>query len=248
MGKIKAFNHKKDEIDHFADIPAYIIAGLIAFIFIVLVRHLWPSHLPFRTFEFFDKCNLNGALIACKWMFLWVGSITLLSSFLGLNSKFENINAEKGLLEGMLISLKAGIFEELYFRWLMFMVGMVTVQIVNWIFLGFMGLYPIEWLNTHVVVPIADFMTFYQVSEILRTTPWFIAAGILAALAQFRDGHKYLGIIGFINSWYIGLFLFYIMLTYGLVPAIIVHILYDMIYFFVRYLDCVLERKLEIHK
>jgi hypothetical protein len=38
------------------------------------------------------------------------------------------------------------------------------------------------------------------------------------------------------------MFFFYLMFTYGLVAAIVVHFLYDALIFFVRYLDEVIER------
>ena len=74
-------------------------------------------------------------------------------------------------------------------------------------------------------------------SSLLATTPWFVGAALLSANAMFRNGHKYQGPIGIVNSWYIGMFLFWIMFQFGLIVAIIVHILYDVIVFTVKHLD-----------
>ena len=49
--------------------------------------------------------------------------------------------------------------------------------------------------------------------------------------AFFRDGHRYQGPIGVLNSWFAGMFLFWIMFTYGLPAAILVHFMYDFLIF-----------------
>jgi len=71
---------------------------------------------------------------------------------------------------------------------------------------------------------------------------WAIGSARLAAAAKFRAGHAYLGLVGYINSWYIGMFLFWIMFQYGLLAAIVVHFLYDLIIFVIGYIDRVQER------
>lgn len=49
-----------------------------------------------------------------------------------------------------------------------------------------------------------------------------------------RNGHAYQGWFGTINSWFLGLYFFYIMLTHGLLAAIVVHFTYDFIIFTIR--------------
>ncbi|HMO22056.1 MAG TPA: hypothetical protein PKC98_13950, partial [Candidatus Melainabacteria bacterium] len=65
---------------------------------------------------------------------------------------------------------------------------------------------------------------------------------LISANSRFRDGHKYQGFLGWVNSWFLGMVFFYMTLTYGLVAAIAVHFLYDMIIFLVIYIDMVIER------
>jgi hypothetical protein len=47
-----------------------------------------------------------------------------------------------------------------------------------------------------------------------------------------------------VNSWFLGMVLFYIMFHYGLLSAIIVHFIYDFIIFTIRAIDCLCERSI----
>jgi hypothetical protein len=58
---------------------------------------------------------------------------------------------------------------------------------------------------------------------------WAVGMGALSANTHFREGHKYLGPLGYWNSWAAGWFLFYVMFEYGIPAAIAVHFLYDFI-------------------
>jgi len=117
-----------------------------------------------------------------------------------------------------------------------------AVFLNNWI-ISSVGAHVPEYLQVHVFGPIANWFTLGLLeSWLLTPSLWHIGAGMLAANGAFRDGHKYLGLIGFLNAWFIGMFFFYLMFTYGLVAAIVVHFLYDALIFFVRYLDEVIER------
>lgn len=100
-----------------------------------------------------------------------------------------------------------------------------------------------EYLQVHLFGPVANFFTLGLLSDQL-TNPanWAIGAAIIASNGFFRDGHKYLGWFGFLNSWFIGMFFFYLMFTYGLPAAILVHFIYDFLIFTVRYVDEAIER------
>ena len=56
---------------------------------------------------------------------------------------------------------------------------------------------------------------------------WGIGAGMLAANAFFRDGHKYQGNFGMVNSWFIGMYMFHILFTYGLPECMFAHFAYN---------------------
>ena len=155
----------------------------------------------------------------------------------------ENVYAEEYLRQGFWVSARAGVFEEIIFRWIFFYALIPWITLVNWLFLGFAGLDVLKWLFEHVLGPVANFATLGKLAPYLAGgASWAVGSALLSANGMFRNGHKYLGLFGFINSWFIGMFLFYIMFRYGLPVAIAVHFLYDLLIFVIRYLDAVIER------
>lgn len=96
---------------------------------------------------------------------------------------------------------------------------------------------PIYWFVGDVLIPIANFATFRQLEPILigGGTTLFVM-GIFTANSWFRDGHKYQGLIGLINSWYVGMVLIYATVTYGLLTAIALHAIYDVTFAVTKYL------------
>ena len=76
--------------------------------------------------------------------------------------------------------------------------------------------------------PLVDWTTFgYLTKHIFSETGWYVGAAMLYSNAFFRDGYKYQGLMGVINSWFIGMFLFWVTFNYGLPAAILIHFLYD---------------------
>jgi len=51
----------------------------------------------------------------------------------------------------------------------------------------------------------------------------------------YRDGHKYQGLVGWINSWYVGLVLLSAMVHYGFFTALLIHLLYELEFIAVGY-------------
>jgi hypothetical protein len=137
------------------------------------------------------------------------------------------------LVAGTLVSLHAGILEELVYRWAAFYAAIISVKIGDFLLGGFMFPHGLTWVfHNYVVGHIVNFTTFGFLNDfIFHPTTWAIGAGMIAVNATFRDGHKYQGFWGFWNSWFCGMYLFYVMFTYGLPAAIITHFLYDFIIF-----------------
>ncbi len=75
---------------------------------------------------------------------------------------------------------------------------------------------------------VIHYSTFTLMDPVFQSnlTPLFLF-GSVAANATFRDGHKYQGLFGFVNSWFCGMVLLYATITYGLWTAVVVHALYD---------------------
>ncbi len=96
---------------------------------------------------------------------------------------------------------------------------------------------PIYFLFGEILIPIANWTTFGMMEPILtdRSTPLFLF-GIFAANIAFRNGHKYLGPVGYVNSWYIGMVLVYATMTYGILTAIVLHAIYDIIIGVLKYI------------
>ena len=117
------------------------------------------------------------------------------------------------------------------------------LAILNWIFFGFAGLGLIELLQVHILGPIANWATLGLLERYIdNPANWLIGAALMSSNSMFRNGHRYLGWFGFINSWFIGMFMFYLLFKYGLVACIVVHFVYDLLIFFVRYVDKFIER------
>ncbi len=102
-------------------------------LFVMLIKWIWPSATPFGTFDFWKE-NQIGAGIKASWaIFLWGGVITSLFAFT-LNKKSLNHKAEDILTGGIVISVIAGVLEEIVFRWTIFLVGIIGAQVTNFIF------------------------------------------------------------------------------------------------------------------
>ncbi len=222
----------------------FITTAFRCFIVAAVLLYIWPGLLPFGLFDLWKVQGNWTQWLHTAWpIFAWGGGVTALISLITRNKAEENAVAESNFIKGLKVSVLAGLLEEVAFRWAIFCCTCIGVQILNFILFGFMGFGLVELLQIYILGPIANFFTLGLLSEyLLSTSSWFIGAGILAANAKFRDGHKYLGWFGYVNSWFIGMFMFYLLFRYGVLAAIVVHFVYDALIFFVCYLDQCLER------
>ncbi|HKX73490.1 MAG TPA: hypothetical protein VJM32_05725 [Candidatus Saccharimonadales bacterium] len=128
---------------------------------------------------------------------------------------------------GMYTSVRAGVLEELIFRWLLVLSAPTALTIINWITLGL-----VKWVHTHWLLPLANWATLGILEpQLSDANNWVMAAAILYAAGAFRNGHAYLGFFGFINSWFIGMVMFYLVFNHGIITAIVAHFVYDAIIF-----------------
>lgn len=212
------------------------------------VKWLAPNAIPFDLLQFwYARGNWYEWLLASWPILLWAVGVTILVSMLTTNGRTENHHAEGLFLRGTLVSLWAGVIEELNYRWVIFFTSIVLVKILNFFFFGFAGFGVLETLYVHVSGPVADFFTLGKLHSVIGdTTTWAAGAGLLTANGFFRDGHKYQGWIGWINSWFIGMFMFWLLFEYGLTACILVHFVYDFFIEVIRYADRCIERAKEI--
>ncbi|MBY0359716.1 MAG: CPBP family intramembrane metalloprotease [Candidatus Obscuribacterales bacterium] len=223
---------------------AWIIQALVIALF-VAVLHLFFPH-PYSFMELWQtKGTLPQWLLDSKPILYWALGFTLFVAATTKNTWRENHNAEEFLQRGLWVSLRAGVMEEIVFRWLIFMASIILAQIFDFILGGFLferGL--LRFANEEFLLPLADYVTNGLLHNVLSNKDtWYIATAVLLANAKFRDGHKYQGFFGLVNSWFIGMYMFYLLFTYGLLACIAVHFTYDAIIFLIRYIDRVIERR-----
>jgi hypothetical protein len=223
---------------------SWISCGVSSFLFVLIVQWLWPKTIPFGTFEFWKDNRILEGVLASYPIFVWGSGVTLIFAVITRNRPSVNRNAEDLLINGAVTSIIAGVFEEMIFRWVIFLSGIVAVKVSNFLFFGFIGLGIPQWLQVNIIGPVVNFMTLGKMKWLIIDMGWAVGAAAIAANAKFRAEHAYLGFFGLVNSWIIGFFLFWVMFNYGLITSIIVHFLYDLLIYVVRYLDASIERKM----
>jgi len=87
-----------------------------------------------------------------------------------------------------------------------------------------------------ILVWIIHYTTFGLMDSVLYGShDTLFVFGAIAANTLFRDGHKYQGPLGIVNSWYCGMAMLYAMMTYGLWTAVVIHVLYNITIDIVRF-------------
>lgn len=227
----------------------WIFQSMIILLFLVFVNWIWTSAFPIGLWDFWhiSEESAKNALYESIPIFIWGGSVTFIA---GLFKTFEKRildEAHEILQKGFLVSLIAGVFEEIIFRWILFFSAIIGVQISNFLFFGFLG----EWAELpriiywYIAAPITNFFTGFHLDWLLYDKGWIVGAAACSANAKFRTEHAYLGTIGWLNSWFIGFFLFWIMFKFGLPAAILVHFLYDMIIFAIIWFHAISRKALQ---
>lgn len=219
----------------------WVKSSLYAIPLIVLTSWLFPEFLPFSTAEIwsFHGTGLVDWLKLGVPVFAWGGAVTLLvvlvnrPTAVGPWERLVAPTKAQRFYNGFILSVWAGVAEEIGFRWLLFLSSYISVFIINFLIFGWLGFGVSEWLYVHVLGPLANFTTLGHLAPWLNGPDWTLGAAILAANAFFRDGHSYLGPLGYVNSWFMGMFFFFVMLTHGLLAAVVIHFVYDLIVFWI---------------
>ena len=199
---------------------------------------IWPRVIPFQILELW---RVHGSpvswLTATLPLFAWGVGTTALIIFHKRKSPMQMpFFPEDILREGAVISAAAGIAEEITFRWLFFFESIILLKAANFLFFGFLGFGILEWVHLHVLGPVANFTTFHFLENfVFHSSGWAVGAGMLASNASFRNGHGHLGSLALMNSWCLGMYLFWITFAFGLPIAILAHFLYDFLIYGVVY-------------
>lgn len=239
-----AINFRDMENQVAAHVYAHSIQIGFFFLFVAVIQFFISDATPYGMFDLWKSTGtLTEWLTIGIPIFIWAVVVNGWQCYRTYNDPIQNRHAERILHGGFMISAAAGIFEEMLFRWVLFMAMIILTQVVNFIFFGFLGFGIPELVFNYILGPVANFFTLGYLSEYLtRPEIWYIGSGLIAANTKFRDGHKYQGFLGWLNSWFLGMFFFYMTLNYGLLSAIVVHFAYDMVIFLVIYIDMVIER------
>lgn len=229
-------------------------AVLITLPILLFLKWLMPDVIPFGVFEFWklNPLNILGAMISFYPLLIYGFGVQFLFSVFRNHNHSDLQDAEEHFGMGVLISAMAGFFEELLFRWIYFLSAMIGLQVANFLCFGFISWMFGDWfswvelprlLYTYILIPLADFFTLGYLHSLLVTTPWWIGAAIISTNGRFRNEHAYLGIYGYINSWYGGMIFYVVVFSYGLPAAMCLHFLYDVCVFWGSYVAKVLHRK-----
>jgi hypothetical protein len=198
--------------------------GLLVFFFIL--RHFWGEYMLLDLGDLKGKGGVSFSGLGHIWWFgLWALAAGILSAIVSSNTIYVD-DKPTAMLKGWWLSINAGIWEELIYRWLLFVTSMVVLPFLNYITLGL-----VKWFFGTLFVPFANFMSFHSLEAQLHYGPWFFGAALVSAAADFRKAHNHLGPLGAVNAWFLGLLLFYVMFHYGIFTAIVAHILYDLVVF-----------------
>ena len=216
----------------------YLVAAFSSLLTIAIVQGVWPGVIPFETFAAWrTKGSVADWLIAGWPILAWgfgLQSLILLVHWNDrfMSDRFDGMAPGQIFAAGAIISVKAGVLEEIAFRWLIFYAQIVWMKVGNFLIFGFLGFGVGCFLHLNLVGPIANVMTLGGLHAwLFHPAGWAVGAAIIATNGFFRDGHAYQGWFGLVNSWFAGMFLFWMMFTYGLPAAILIHFLYDFIIF-----------------
>jgi hypothetical protein len=172
------------------------------------------------------RSDVVGGLAWVWPLFVWGALITALTVVASFRVTVRpQLYPGQVFARGTWLSLHAGFYEELIFRCLLFLTMVPVLTALNWVTFG-----GIRWLYESVLIPIADFVTLGLLEpQLENASVWVLGAAILTVNGQFRNGHSYLGLFGWVNSWFIGMAMFYLVFNYGLWAAMAAHVLYDLI-------------------
>jgi len=222
------------------DIPWYAVTGYYLFGFGLTLLAFGALNLfwgEYVLFSFSDLWSIDksvGEGLANVWfIFAWAIAVPLVVGIIMRNEP-KTYTSSEYLGTGAWVSLHAGIFEELSYRWLRFSIAMILLPFMNWILFGFVpgqiGL--LRWAYESFLIPLANFTTFGALEDYLYyPASWVVGAAIISANGNFQEAHEQNGWFSRINAWFIGTVMFYLMFNYGLITAIVAHVAYDMIIF-----------------
>lgn len=205
-----------------------LLAALTTFVVVWATVDLLGSDqwLPVSFFSLWHIGDIGQAFGQVWFVFAWAVGVNLLFGLAAILVRVPRTESTGTVLwKGAWISLNAGVFEEIIWRGLVFCVAtsffklLSVIPIVNWLVHAFYG---------YLLIPLADLTTLHALHPQLSGS-WLVAAAMISSNASFRNEHVWLGWFGYVNSWFIGMVMFWLVFHHGLVVAMLVHVLYDLL-------------------
>lgn len=205
------------------------IGGIFVIIVASLINYKWGTDiLIFDVFGApFWKMPTADALQSLWFIPVWAVAINVfaLGFQMWRGKRLPNKSPGEVMKLGVVVATLAGIFEELSFRWILFLSSIALYTLSNFLFCGIP-----EWLSLNLFVPLADYGTLKLMSDLLyHPEGWLVGAAILSTAAVFREGHSYQGFFGWVDSWFFAMVMFYILFAYGLPVCIIAHFTFNLV-------------------
>jgi hypothetical protein len=215
----------------------YLRSPVICLFIVLVAKWKWPESIPFDFWEFWEsKGDIIVWIRAGAPLFLWAFVFfSLFLFFVTKTAKNKNIdltylpNAEIFKKEFFKIITK-NFFAGVLFRWLAFLAAMVVLQFGDYLSdLVWGGIF--EKAQSNLASHVVNYLTLgFLKGYIFHEAGWFVGAALLVAntLSISNDNKDY-RFYRYINRWFVGFFLFWVMFNYGLGASIFVHIIYEII-------------------
>ena len=196
-----------------------------AWLIYLLFNHFWGDLIMFTPSQLLGNGLVWEGIASVWFIFAWGLAATVVILAIA-DPHYTSAGRAQLIAKGWWASLNAGVFEELIYRLFVLLNSMVVMTFLNFITFGL-----VKWLYSAIMIPVANFFTFGALEPQLTQHGWLLGAAIIAASIQFRDGHKHLGLLGWVNAWFIGMVMFWLVFNYGLLTAIVAHVIYDVLIF-----------------
>jgi hypothetical protein len=204
------------------------VAIVGSFILWLIVNHSWPGF--FDPFQYWWLTDNLAIAVAQSWPFYVYEIIITIVVLKRAENDFFIIYYNTVSFKDIYRSVMAGILEEIGFRCIFIFTSMIPIALMELVFPGV-----IMWWYKNIFFPFTDIITLRLMHNTIYGHPTIFMAGALSANAAFRNGHKYQGSFGVFSAWFAGLYLLQIMLTKGLIVAILAHMICDLTINFTRY-------------
>lgn len=235
----------------------FLLYAIISAMILTLVYYVHPEIMPFTLFSCFSSTTspldwLQSAIPLFIWVFLLntCMQIILLRKKKGdpywfLIDAIQPIPIRYQIGRAWMQATTTGVLEEVTFRWLVYGASIPLLLGLNFFFFGFAGYGIVKLLYVNFFNRIADIATLEFLHPYLfAASGWTTGAAVLSANGLFRNGHSYQGIFGLINSWFTGMFLFWIFFHHGLLACMLIHIIHNLIVYHINIIASIIGKRI----